>query len=59
MEAYLELQRQNFLPAAAEQLLRYCEVDTIAMAYVWDYWAWRLVQQTREEEASVVKGEVK
>ena len=42
MESYLALQRQDFHPAAAEQLLRYCEVDTIAMAYVWDYWAWRL-----------------
>jgi hypothetical protein len=29
------------------------------MAYFWDFLAWRLAQKTSEEEASVVKGEVK
>jgi hypothetical protein len=59
MESYLELQRQDFHPAARGELLVYCKVDTLAMAYFWDFLAWRLGQITSEEEASVVKGEVK
>jgi len=59
MESYLELQRQDFHPAARGELLLYCKVDTLAMAYFWDFLAWRLGQKTSEEEASVVKGEVK
>lgn len=58
MEAYLQLQRQDFQPAAADQLLRYCEVDTIAMACVWDYWAWRLGQQTCGHSVHLTKGGV-
>ncbi len=58
MEAYLELQGQDFHPTAAEQLLKYCEVDTIAMAYVWDYWTWRLGQQTCGLSVHLTKGGV-
>jgi hypothetical protein len=30
--------------AAQEALERYCCVDTLAMFYVLDYWAWRLAE---------------
>ena len=44
MEGYLDVigsdgERSR---AAREALERYCRVDTLAMFYVLDYWAWRL-----------------
>jgi hypothetical protein len=44
MDAYLRVQGTNAAvgEAAVRQLATYCRVDTLAMAYVFDYWSWRL-----------------
>ncbi len=44
MEGYLEVVGTNteLSRTAAKALERYCYIDTLAMAFVFDYWMWRL-----------------
>lgn len=53
MEAYLAMQSPERRPAMSAQLRRYCGIDTLAMAFVWDYWRWRLDGEHAQKTASL------
>jgi hypothetical protein len=44
MEGYLKVQGSDMVTskAAAHELIDYCRIDTLAMAFVFEYWIWRL-----------------
>ncbi|MBK8858996.1 MAG: DUF2779 domain-containing protein [Opitutaceae bacterium] len=52
MEAYLALMTADIetRQKVKNGLLKYCHVDTAAMAYVWDYWEWSLLRQRLHDQ---------
>jgi hypothetical protein len=44
--------------AACKALLRYCYVDTLAMCFILEYWAWRLAEKSAEEAMTISVGDV-